>query len=259
VKTFVSLPGLRWLAFGLVAALPLACRAAPLTATAAVQTQPDPASPVVTYLKAGAEPLPPSDATAVAPAGWMAVDLPGPFEAYVLDKDFTKALDVKPGSSLYLAPKPEAGVLAVAAKGDKIEIIGLYGKWTQVRLDKHLVGYVNLSPPVAPVVAAAPAAPVPMPAPTVGTAAPAGTDAALPRVLEGKFTSTRHALTSRKPYDWELVDDSGSRLAYLDLSHLLLTEQLRSYVGKPVVVSGPLRPTAQGNDFVLSVESLQLQ
>jgi hypothetical protein len=264
VKTHASLSaagGLLALALSLAAAAPLACRAAPLTATAAVQTQPDPGSPIVTYLKAGSEPAPAGD-SAMAPPGWMAVDLPGPFEAYVLDQDFTKGLDVKPGSSIYLEPKSGAGVLATAAKGDKIEIIGLYGKWTQVRLEKHLVGYVNLAPPSAPApvdLATAPAAPAPLAEPAVGKPAPAGEDAALPRVLEGKFASTRHVFTPRRPFDWELVDDSGSRLAYLDLSKLLLTDQPGSYVGKSVVVSGAMRPTAEGHDFVIAVESLQLK
>jgi len=276
VKTHASLSaalGLLSLALCLGAGGPLACRAVPLTATAAVQTRPDPASPIVTYLKAGSEPVPAGD-NAAAPPGWMAVDLPGPFEVYVLDKDFTKSLDVKPGSSLYLAPKPDAGELATAAKDDKIEIIGLYGKWTQVRLDKHLVGYVNLAPAPAPAeitdatgvtqttssfVAASPAAPAPLPEAAVGKPAPAGEDASLPRVLEGRFASTRHAFTPRRPYDWEIVDEAGSRLAYLDLSKLLLTEQPATYIGKSVVVSGSLRPTAGGHDFVLAVESLQLK
>jgi SH3 domain-containing protein len=264
VKTHASLSaagGLLSLALSLAAG-PLAGRAAPLTATAAVQTQPDPASPVVTYLKAGSEPVPAGEGAAPAP-GWMAVDLPGPFEAYVQEKDFTKGLEVKPGSSLYLAPKAGAGVLTTAEKGDKIEITGLDGKWTQVRLDKHLVGYINTTPaaaaPAPMDLASAPAAGVAPAAPAVGQPAPTGETAASPRVLEGKFVSTHHFLSGHVPYDWALVDDVGSRLAYLDLSKLLLTEQPATYAGKSVVVSGSLQAGPDGKDVVLAVESLQLQ
>jgi hypothetical protein len=264
VKTHASLSavgGLLSLALSLGAG-PLDCRAAPLTATAAVQTQPDPASPVVTYLKAGSEPVPAGDAAVGAP-GWIAVDLPGPFEAYVQEKDFTKGLDVKPGSSLYLAPKSDAGVLTTAQKGDKIEITGLDGKWTQVRLDKHLVGYINTTPPAAapaPLdMASAPAVAISPTTPAVGRPAPTGETAALPRVLEGKFVSTHHFLSGHVPYDWALVDEVGSRLAYLDLSKLLLTEQPATYAGKSVVVSGSLLAGPDGKDVVLAVESLQLQ
>ena len=78
--------------------------AAPLTETTAVHAKPDAGSTVITYFKAGTEPASAGD-TANATAGWMAVELPGPFEAYVLNKDLTKSLDVVPGTPLTLAPK----------------------------------------------------------------------------------------------------------------------------------------------------------
>ena len=242
--------------------------ATPLTATAAVQTQPDPGAPVVTYLKAGTEPPAPAGdaAAAVAPPGWIAVGLPGPFEAYVLNKDFTKGLEVKPGSSVYLAPRPDAGVLTVTAPGDKSEITGLFGKWTQIHLQKNLVGYVQLSPAAAPApVAADPAAvpaPVPAPpaAPVAGTAAaPGGDSAPLARTFEGRFVSTHHAFAARQDFDWQLVDESGTRLALLDVSKLLFTEQVDKYTDRSVVVYGAVRPDANGEDIVVSVESLQLK
>ncbi len=80
------------------------------------------------------------------------MDVAGPFAGYVKNKDLTKQLDVVPGSTVYLGPKDDAGVLCVFDKGDKAEITGLHGTWTQVRLDKTLVGYIaeNRQAPVAP-------------------------------------------------------------------------------------------------------------
>ena len=88
--------------------------AAPLAATTAVHTKPDATSPAISFLKAGAEPVPAPNAPPSLPAGWIAIELPGPFEAYVENKDLTKGLDVKPGVSIRVAPKSDAGVLAVA-------------------------------------------------------------------------------------------------------------------------------------------------
>jgi len=117
--------------------------AAPLTETAAVQTLPDSGAPVITLLKAGTEPvLAPAPAEGI-PAGWTAVQVSGPFEAYVRNADLTKQLEVRPGASLLLAPKATAGVLTVFAKGDQARITGLLGSWTQVSLDKTLVGYLS--------------------------------------------------------------------------------------------------------------------
>ena len=68
-----------------------AVSAAPLTETTVIHSKPDAAAPVIDYLKAGTDPVSSADIT--APAGWMAVDLPGPHEAYVHNNDFSKSLD----------------------------------------------------------------------------------------------------------------------------------------------------------------------
>jgi hypothetical protein len=253
--------------------------AAPLTETTAVHTRPDVTAPIVSYLKAGSEP---TAATAPAPAGWMAIDLPGPFEGYVQNKDLAKSLDVKPGASIYLAPKLEAGVLLVAEKGEKTTLTGILGKWTQLSVDKKLTGYVLVpvalggAPLVQPPVAGASAsrAPAPLsPAPVApvaygstgaGHAAPVvglndPTAASLPRQFAGKFVSTRRPFTPRRPYDWALNDDAGQRYAYLDVSKLLLTEQIEKYADHAVVVYGAAKNAPGGKDIVIEVESLQLR
>ena len=158
--------------------------AAPLAGTTAVHTKPDDASPSITFLKAGTDPVPAAGSVASTPAGWMAIELPGPFEGYVLNKDLTKSLDVKPGANIYLGPKESSGVLTVAEKDDKTRITGLQGKWTQIKLERNLIAYINLGgapgymPPIATTPAgAAPApdsavSPAPVTPGAYGTAAP---------------------------------------------------------------------------------------
>jgi hypothetical protein len=256
--------------------------AAPLTETTAIHTKPDSTSPTLSFFKAGSEPTPSPDSVASTPAGWMAVELPGPFEAYVANKDLMKSLDVLPGAPLTLAPKVGAAVLTTAAKGDKITITGLHGKWTQISLERKLIGYIPVSsvagylPPIATTAAssAPPAAPAPFsPAPaspvaygngTPGRAAPMvnlgdGGSSSLPRQFSGKFVSTRRAFTPRRPYDWALNDDAGRRYAYLDVSKLLLTEQIEKYIDHSVVVYGAAKNASDGKDIVIEVESLQLK
>lgn len=266
--------------------------AAPLTETTAVHTKPDQASPSVTFLKAGSEPVATSnpDALGTTPAGWLAVDLPGPFECYVLNKDLTKSLDVKPGANIYLAPKLEAGVLTVGLKDDKATLTGYQGKWTQIRLERALTGYIYIGgtagyvPAIATTPATAAPSPVspapasPAPAPmspspvtpgvygvaSAGHAAPSvnlgdGGSTALARQFAGKFVSTRRALAPRRPYDWALVDDAGKRYAYLDISKLLLTDQIENYVNHTVVVFGGAKNVPDTKDIVILVETLQLK
>ena len=262
--------------FALLAAVATSIAAAPLVTTSAVHTKPDAASPVITSLKAGTEPAPAPGAP--APAGWMAVELPGPFEGYVENKDLEKSLDVKEGAPIRLTPKADGGVLALAAKGDKTTITGLRGKWTQISLEKKLVGYIQMAsgtPPPAPrpatatVPTPAPVAPAPV-APSVygvataGQAAPMvnlgdGGSTTLPRQFAGRFVSTRRPFTPRRPFDYALNDNAGKRYAYLDISKLLLTDQIEKYIDRSVVVFGAARPTADGRDIVIEVETLQLR
>jgi len=256
--------------------------AAPLGETTAVHTRPDPASPAITFLKAGSEPTPVAGTIASTPAGWMAIELPGPFEGYVENKDLTKGLDVKPGAPIRLAPEADAGVLALGEKGDPTTITGLHGRWTQINLEKTLTAYIRIGgtpdymPPIATTPAAAAATPGPppfQPAPVVpgayGTAVggrPApmvnlgdGGSASLPRQFAGRFVSTRRPFTPRRPYDYALNDDAGRRYAYLDTSRLLLTDQLEKYVGHSVVVFGTAKASAGGKGFVIEIEALQLK
>lgn len=259
--------------------------AAPLTETTAVHTKPDPAAPAITYLKAGTEPVAVPGALAGTPAGWMAVEIAGPFEAYVENKDLTKGLDVKPGAALRLAPKPDAGILTAAELNDKTTITGLRGKWTQISLDKKLTGYIHVggvaghTPPIATAPATRPPAtgsgggqpmaPAPVTPAAYGVAAtgqPApmvnlgdGGGSSLPRQFSGKFVSTRRPLSPRRPFDWALNDNAGKRYAYLDVSKLLLTEQIEKYAGHQVVVFGAAKSAPDGRDIVIEVETLQLR
>ncbi len=259
------------------AALP----AAVLTATTAVHTKPDATSPAISYLKAGTDPVPASGTVASSPAGWMAIDLRGPFEGYVENKDLAKSLDVKPGSPIRLAPKADAGVLTIAVAGDKTTLTGIRGKWTQISLERPLIGYIHLGgsagylPPIATAPAASttrtagPLAPPPVSPGIYGVATPGqpspmvnlgdGGSSTLPRQFAGRFVSTRRPLTPRRPYDYALNDETGRRFAYLDVSKLLLTDQIEKYLNLNVVVFGAAQSTPEGRDFLIQVESLQLK
>ena len=250
---------------------------APLTTTTAAHVKPDESSPVITLLNAGTAPTLAPSAAGSTPAGWLAVELSGPFEGYVQNKDIQKNLDVRPGAPIHLQAKPTAPVFTTMDVSDNATITGLAGKWTQIKLEKKLVGYVRLNSSAAPAASVAPApsgvskplspAPVPATAYGVGSAGQAApqvslsdsSGASLPRLLAGKFVSTRAPFRPRRPYDWALNDDAGKRYAFLDISKLLLTEQIESYVDHAVVVFGSAKPIPDSKEFVIEVESLQLK
>ncbi len=274
MKTFVI--GLL-AAASLAAALPAV--AAPLNATTAVHTQPDESSPTLAVLNAGSEPVVAPGALATTPAGWLAVELAGPFDGYVKNGDIMKNLDARIGASVYAAPKIGAAELTKIELADKTDITGLHGKWTQIRLQKKLTGYIHIGgtpgylPPIATAAATSaasapldpsPVTPVAYGVTTAGRPAPMvnlgdGGSSTLPRLFQGKFVSTRSAFKPRRPYDWALADDSGDRYAYVDISKLLLTEQIDKYIGHVVVVYGSGKSVPGTKDIVIEVESLQLR
>ena len=259
-------------AFAFVSA---ALHAAPLSESAPVFSQPDASAKPFATLKAGTEPSLASDVA--APAGWTAVTIAGPHEVWAPNGSVTKSLEVRAGSPYLLEAKTDAPVLALAQKDDASEIIDYKGKWTKFRLSKSVVGYIKT--PAKPAVAVAPpaaaraavtSAPVKdsVPAPAapgqqvgIGRAAPMGDggSAALPRLFQGKLTSTYNPLRPRRPYDYQLVDDAGARYAYVDVSKLLATEQITKYTERVVVVYGTAQAVAGTKDMVIIAESLQLR
>ena len=239
--------------------------AATLSVATAVQSQPDAASAVIVVLPAGSEQPAPTDKAGVPPAGWIAVEVAGPFEGYVRNKDLSKQLDVIPGASVLVAPKDGSGVLAVFAAGDKAEITGLHGSWTQVHLEKNLVGYIQTGPSAAaPAPASPPPAPAAAPSAAAAPAAPSGSstngDVRLSRIYEGTLASTKSLLMPKRPFDWQIQDEAGKRIAYVDLSKLLLTDQIDNYAGHAVVRLGSIEAVKDtSGDLVINVVGLRLK
>jgi hypothetical protein len=185
----------------------------------------------------------------------MAVEVPAPAELYVENKDVGKNFDVKTGSFFYLRADRRAPVVATMQAGDKAELLNLAGDFTSFSLSKPIVGYIKTgtTPDSSP--AAGPAIVAPGPA-AVGDMG----HAPLPRFYEGRFSATQNFLTYRHPYNFQLVDSSGSRFAYLDISRLLLTDKVDLFLDRVVIVYGTARTiNEQGTKRVIEVESLHLK
>jgi hypothetical protein len=259
--------------------------AAPLSKTTAVHAQPNASSPAIAVLDAGTEPILATGTTQPLPAGWVAVELAGPHEVYVQNKDILKSLDVKPGANLYTAPRVDAPILTTMIKGDSAEISGLHGRWTQLHLQKKVIGFIGDDGVASPVVVAATtrtaatsAAPTGINAtspasspvqiytgPTQAAPAPAGSPvatlspaaaAALPRMFEGIFVPAKRFL-AYKPYEYQLNDRSGQRYAFLDVSSLTKAEPIERYLDRTVTVYGSAKAIEDTKDIVIVVDSIQ--
>jgi len=234
-----------------------------LPADAAVFLQPDPKSHVLSRLKAGNTIVYTGD----APAGWRRVELSGTFEAYVHNRDITKGLEVREGANIISTPKKDASVITVAQEGDKTEVVGIAnGDWCQIKLTKKLQGFIaigataNTGETKPTLVSAAPVAPV-TPTSNIGHAVPMSPNSAdLPRDFAGRLVIARRALINpNPPYDYQVMDQSGRRFAYVDTRRLLLNGKIETYIDREITISGTVRNTVDGKDLVIAAESMQLK
>lgn len=241
-----------------------------------IHVRPDSGSEVVKVVKPG-ETLPASITLGTTPTGWIAVTLPGPHEVFVRNSDISKNLDVKPGAPMRLGAKSDAAVLTHATANDDLEITGLRGRWTQLTLNQAVTGYIfdagaATAATTAPLVQQAPVrdttmvtAPSAVPSPPRAgkavdrTPAERQSLAELPRLFEGVLASTRSPLRPRRPYDFALQAEDGTRFAYLDLAKILLSTPVENYLNLQVVVYGVARPIPDTKDIVIAVESVQLR
>jgi hypothetical protein len=258
------------LAIGSAPAMHAASLEAPLPAYAS----PDASAPILGTAKAGTK-----IAAGTAPSGWAAVELAGPHTVYVTDKDTLKNFEVRPGAAYYAQPRANAPVIGLADDKDPAEFADIAGKFNKFSLNKSLIAYVRMpAAAAAPVATVQPAANPPVtstPPPlmddlqgTLHQDIPAnrpvtpgqGLDAGEPRLARtffGVVASSRSALRPRRPWDYQINDDGGARIAYLDISKLLLTEQIDAFLGRPVAILGTAETI--GADLVVHVESLKLQ
>ena len=278
------------LATALLLALSVLARAETLSTAAPAYASPDEAAPILGTARVGSR-----LATSVAPSGWQAVELAGPHTVFVAEKDTTKNFNVRPGAAYLSAARPDAPVIGLASDQDGAEFADIVGRYNKFSLNKPITAYVRVAPvavtpvvePVAPSVAPAvleaapvadlppvPAEPAPVPFADAGalrndipatSPAAAGQGVALgePRLARtffGTFASTRNPLRPRRPYDFQLNDAGGARIAYLDVSRLMQTERIEAFVGRPVSLFGTAEPMGvSGNEVVVRVETLKLQ
>lgn len=236
-----------------------------LPSDTAVFLQPDAKSFVLSRLKAGNTIIYTGD----APAGWRRVELSGTFEAYVHTRDLTKGLDVKVGANIITEPKKDAAVLTVAQEGDKTELVGLAKNtdFCVVKVEKKLQGFIavgaNANLPAADnkvASASTPAAP-PTAATAAGRAVPiTGNSAETPRLFAGRLVLARRAVINpNPPYDYQVIDASGRRFAYVDMRRMPATEKIDRFVDLEVSITGTVRNTVDGKDIVIAAESIQFK
>jgi hypothetical protein len=198
-------------------------------------------------------------------AGWRAVSFRNDFRGFVKRNDLRKDLSIAPGTAVYLAASEEpTRILMRARGGDDIFVEQLAGEWAEVSFPGPVTAFVQVraeAPPPAEKIETArirdeTATPVETPRrPIVSTRAGIPTDG-VPRSFHGYLGQTRSILGRHPPYPFQIVDASGNRIAYLDLSRLLITTPMEHFLGREYEFHGRAEPIEGRRDFVIRVERM---
>ena len=276
----------------------LVSSAATLSFDAALHIQPEEDAPVVGTVPAGTAIQsmlrPDLEAAGVAtpPPGWIAIRHAGPFNGFVRNREVQEDGSVRPGAEIRAQPLPDAPLLLIVEEGDEAKASEPMGDWSRATIRTDLIVFVHAVPPVSrslvPEAEGEPAADAATldaegdGAPETATApdpepkrervrkpkreraprepkvdpTPVVTEAT-PRTFEGYLMRNRK-LFGRPKYDYQLVDESNKRIAFLDLSSLSSAAQLDALESRRVSVYGPGLSRPDVRDLIIRVETLRL-
>lgn len=212
----------------------------------------------------------------LAAQGWLFAEFASPRTVYVPNASIGKDLQPVEAALFFAEPNPNAEVLGTYRSGDPIEIVDS-GNWWTLRTEAPLPVYFILPAAATPVaIESSPAISTPEPA-AVETAtanpSPALADAPAPSAVEPVLTpiidvpaansaaqSTTPATTPgsdvpaifegtlvrvkakwgiwRPRFPYAIEDDRGRRIAWVDVSQVIVPGSLSDFVDQPVSIIG---------------------
>lgn len=251
-----------------------------------VHLQPTTESPVIgavaedAFLIAPADPVDLSDRE--REEGWEAISFLDDFNGFVKRSNLSKDLEVTSGSRVYTAAAEDSdSVITRAGENDIFEVERLSGNWAEVSFRKPVTGFIladdgNPAPreaadeiddsealeEVAAIDDVELAEEEAQPEQHADERQrPASRRSAVSsngmlRSFQGQLSEPRTFFGRKPPYPFQIVDSSGSRIAYVDLSKLLITTPMEHFLGRPYEFYGKAEPIEGRRDFVIRVERM---
>lgn len=239
-----------------------------------VHLRPSADSPIIgnlpkeAFVMAPAEPVNMSDAA--KREGWEPISFLDNLRGFVKRSDVTKDLMVSPGAAIYATAEDSPNIITRAHQNDQFEVERLAGDWVEVSFRKPVIAFVpparngstatrESRPPAPSILDEAPAATEPEAA---GRSTPITSRAGIPtdgilRSYEGRLSQPRTFFGRTPVFPFQIVDASGNRIAYLDLSRLLITTPLDHFLGREFHFYGRAEAIEGRRDFVIRVEQMR--
>lgn len=219
--------------------------------------QPDPASKRISQVSADNPGLGPAVAVgdpAKAAEGWVSASFNRTLTGFVHRSDMGPDNQPTPGAAIFSFPLKGSSSVGTCLQGDAIEILAP-GEWSQIRLQRQTVVYYIEPDPssvTAPPASAATPAREPIREPVVA------------RPITQSFSGTFQQASPRlglfaAPMPFVLIDDKGKRIAHVDTANIVVSGSLQSFIGKPVVIYGPLEKLPDSNQWVLRAHTIRIR
>jgi hypothetical protein len=228
--------------------------------------------------------------------GWAPISFVDNFRGFARRSEIRKDLTLSNGTPVYLSPEEDSSsILTLVQARDLVEVENMDGAWAEIAFRKPITGFVRegadhmglaevrpsasrsareaeRQPVREALVAEAlpeardPAAEGARPT-RRGRIAPPPTHSPRPEVVvatsipvlrsfEGYLSPTRPFFGRSQPFGHQVIDQSGNRVAYLDLSKLLITTPLDEFYGRQFEFYGRAEALPERRDFVIRVERI---
>jgi len=202
------------------------------------------------------------------PMQWLRVALPAGAQCYVSSKFVKNGAVAAAAVNVRCGPGTSYKDIGKLASGEKVEVVGTHGEWTQIKPTPHCAGwiaaeFVEVVVPAAPPAASAPeittppvALPLaPMPA-AMKPGEPEPEVAVRYVVKDGILKAVKDESSPPASYELRTEEVGGRsyRIAYLDTTE----KNLVRYEGKHVRVFGNERWRKTERDAVIAVERIDM-
>ncbi len=211
---------------------------------------------------AGADPVMDEDNRA---EGWYWLGYQGNFKGFVELKEVAKDLSVRPGALVYLRASSSSPVLTVITTEDAAELI--YAEdWAEISFSKSLPLYFKHPSKTLPVLSfgdettrTQPDGSAPIAIPGIVPSVYANPSAeSPPRYFEGILENATGWIGKKPKFKFQLVTGRGKRIAYVDITSLLVTKPIIYYLEKKVLIYGGAIGLDNSKEIVVYVRTIRL-
>lgn len=232
-----------------------------------LHAEPDPSSSVISHVNADSPQLgipSPVDDPLKAAEGWAAAAFTRSIAGFVHESNIGADGQPQIGAAVFSLPVKSSLPMTTVSNSDSVEILSA-GPWSEIRIDRPSTVYflqADILP--MPILPESPKAPEPAAQPTLKNSRPSRTTqvAAQPihQGFEGRFTQARQSFGLFNPkLPFQIENEKGKRLAYVDVNSVVVPSSLQSFIGKPVIVYGNLEQLPKSNQWVIRAQTIRLR